>query len=215
MNDLERFFETAPHRRMRKWAHYLDTYDRHFARLRPRPVTVVEVGVAQGGSLQMWKSYFAPGSRIIGVDVNRACRELEEDGVEIVIGDQGDPMFWRRFRRRHPQVDILIDDGGHTQTQMRVTFEEMYPHLAADGIYVCEDMQCCYDPRYEGGLGAEGSFMEVLKARVDELNAWLKDGPVAMSPFTRSTASLSFYPFMAVIERRAMTRPRHEVRGEP
>ena len=36
----------------------------HLSRFRGEPVTLLEIGVLGGGSLQMWRSYLGPQSRI-------------------------------------------------------------------------------------------------------------------------------------------------------
>jgi hypothetical protein len=48
-------------------------------------VHVVEFGIYQGGSLQMWKHYFGSRCRVFGVDINPACKLVEEDGIEVFI----------------------------------------------------------------------------------------------------------------------------------
>ena len=50
-----------------KWKHYFPIYERHFARYVNRPVTMIEIGCGEGGSLQLWKKYFGPNARIIGI----------------------------------------------------------------------------------------------------------------------------------------------------
>ena len=55
MNDLEKYFSKNTGNLMSKWKHYLEIYDRHFSKYRGTDVHVVEIGVYQGGSLQMWK----------------------------------------------------------------------------------------------------------------------------------------------------------------
>ncbi len=58
MNDLEKYFRGNSDKLIHKWNHYFDIYDRHFKRFRNKEVTILEIGVSQGGSLQMWKDYF-------------------------------------------------------------------------------------------------------------------------------------------------------------
>src|SRR5436189_28835 len=77
----------------------------------------------------MWRSYLGNQSRIIGIDIEPACRQYKSDGVDILIGDQGDRRFWTSVRKSYPSVDVLIDDGGHTPEQQMTTLEEMLPHL--------------------------------------------------------------------------------------
>jgi len=78
MNDLEKYFTENTGRLIHKWKHYFEIYDRHFSRFRDTEVHVVEFGVSQGGSLQMWKQYFGPNSKIFGIDINPHCKKLQE-----------------------------------------------------------------------------------------------------------------------------------------
>ena len=59
-----------------KWLHYFDIYDEHFSRFRGKDVTVLEIGVASGGSLEMWKAYFGNEAQIYGVDIRPECKAL-------------------------------------------------------------------------------------------------------------------------------------------
>jgi hypothetical protein len=61
------------------------------------------------------------------VDINPNCKQFEEPGVRIEIGDQGDRVFLRTLAASLPPIDILIDDGGHTMRQQINTFEELFP----------------------------------------------------------------------------------------
>ena len=72
-------------------------------------------------------------------DINPACKALEEDQIEIVIGDQEDRAFLAELRERIGPADIVIDDGGHTMAQQIATFEEMFPAVRNGGVYLVED----------------------------------------------------------------------------
>ena len=213
-NDLEKYFWANSSRMIHKWQHYFEIYDRHFARFRGTDVCVVEFGVYQGGSLQMWKHYFGPRARIIGVDVNPHCKHAEEDQIEIIIGDQEDRAFLRSLRERIPRIDILIDDGGHTMSQQIRTFEELFPHLASNGVYLCEDMHSSYSWFYGGGYRRRGTFVEYSKGLIDEINAWWSESRnLRVSDFTRAAHSLHFYGSVLVIEKRPMEKPEHAATG--
>lgn len=110
MNDLEKFFEANTGHLIHKWMHYFEIYDRHFASFRGTDVHILEFGVSQGGSLDMWKHYFGPRCRIYGVDINPHCKALEDEDVTIFIGDQEDRDFLRSLTAKIPRIDILIDD---------------------------------------------------------------------------------------------------------
>lgn len=216
MNDLEKYFNENTGRLIDKWQHYFEIYDRHFSRFREKEVVVVEFGVYQGGSLQMWKHYFGPGARIYGIDINPHCKQLEEDRIEIIIGDQEDRDFLRSLASRIPKIDVLIEDGGHTMGQQIATFEEMFPQVAADGIYLCEDLHTSYWPDYGGGLRRRDSFIEYSKHFIDRLNAWHSVEPdYKVDPMTRTAHSLSYYDSVIVIEKRAVEAPTRRKTGVP
>jgi hypothetical protein len=64
-----------------------------------------------------------------------------------------------------------------------------------------EDLHTAYWDEYGGGLGREGTFIEVCKALVDELNADLSRGALPATDFTRSTLSMHFYDSIVAFER--------------
>ena len=88
----------------------------------------------------MWRRYFGPSSMIFGVDIEPACRSYANEGVEIIIGDQGDRDFWAKVRRDIGPLDIFIDDGSHLPAHQILTLCEMLPHVKPGGVYVCEDL---------------------------------------------------------------------------
>lgn len=109
MNDLEKYFHNNDKRLIDKWMHYFDVYDRHLSKYRGKEIVMVEVGVFQGGSLQMWKDYFGPQAKIYGVDIDPRCKTLEEENIEIFIGSQADRKFLREIKNKIPKIDILLD----------------------------------------------------------------------------------------------------------
>jgi hypothetical protein len=209
MNDLEKYFAANTGTQISKWKHYFEIYDRHFSHLRGTDVHLVEIGVAHGGSLKMWKHYFGPRARIFGVDFEPRCKQFEEDQIEITIGDQSDREFLQSLRGAIPRIDILIDDGGHTMSQQTATFEELFPYISENGIYLCEDMHTSYWPDYGGGYRKPDSFIQYSKNFIDYLNAWHSIEPdcLSISDFTRTTHSLHFYDSVLVVEKRPIEKP--------
>ncbi len=202
---------------MQKWHHYFDIYHRHFASFRGRSPVVVEIGVFHGGSLQMWREYFGRGATIVGIDIDPRCKEFAQDDVDIMIGDQADRNFLAEVRRRHPRVDIVIDDGGHTMPQQINAFEELYPHVQPEGLYLCEDMHTSYVDAWGGGYRRDGTFVEFSKGLIDRLHAWYSREPerFAVDELTRSTYALHFYDSVLVIEKKPMERPAESATGRP
>ena len=214
---LQQYFDNNPGRLIHKWAHYLEIYERHLERFRGREVHMLEIGVFHGGSVQMWKHYLGDKAHIYGVDIAPRAKALEEERVKIFIGDQSDPAFLQSLRREIPRVDILLDDGGHVMQQQIVTFQELFQHIANDGIYICEDLHTSYWSGFGGGLRREGSFIEFSKQLIDQLNAWHTRDPeqFEVDDFTLSAHSMHFYDSMLVIEKRPMQPPVDRKTGTP
>ncbi len=121
---------------------YLPVYAQALEHLREETFTLIEVGVFQGSSAQMWADYF-PNARIVGVDVNPECRQYESDRITIRIGDQGNREFLGSLVA---DVDplVVIDDGSHQWRHQIVTFEELFPAVAPGGVYICEDIHTSF-----------------------------------------------------------------------
>jgi 23S rRNA U2552 (ribose-2'-O)-methylase RlmE/FtsJ len=216
-NPISEYFFNNPGRLIHKWHHYFEIYHRHFARFRGRSPVMVEIGVFHGGSLQMWRDYFGPGARIVGIDIDPRCRRFEDESTTILIGDQSDRRFLAEVRERLPQIDILIDDGGHTMTQQIATFDELYPHIQPEGIYLCEDIHTSLMEEYGGGYRREGTFLEYSKALVDRLYGWHSREPnrLTVDDMTRTTFALHFYDSVLVMEKRPMKPPQNTMTGTP
>ena len=217
MNDLETYFVNNKGNLIHKWQHYFEIYDRHFARYRGTDVHLLEIGIFQGGSLAMWQHYFGPKARIFGVDINPACKQFEEENIRIFIGDQADREFLRSLIREVPRIDILLDDGGHTMRQQINTFEELFPHVQSDGIYLCEDIHTSYWRHYGGGYHRRGTFIEYSKEFIDLIHAWHSEQrrKLKVTDFTRSVSGLHFYDSILVIEKAPREKPFDVKTGQP
>jgi hypothetical protein len=213
-NPLEKYFRSNKKRLIHKWLHYFDIYHRHFERFRGKPVTVLEFGVSQGGSLQMWRDYFGRKARIYGVDIDPRCAELGGRRTKVFIGDQEDREFLRSVAAEVGPIDVLIEDGGHRMGQQIATFEELYPHVKEDGVFLIEDLHTSYWKGFGGGHRRPGTFIEYAKGLTDQLNAWhSREEGFEVDEFTRTTKSMHFYDSIVVFEKGAVSEPTHEKTG--
>ena len=216
MNDLESYFVNNSGRQIFKWHHYFDIYDRHFKRFRGKEIVVVEIGVFQGGSLQMWKNYFGSAAKIYGIDINPRVEELREENIDIIIGSQSDKNFLRKLKNELPPIDILIDDGGHKMKQQIFTFQELFSKIKPNGVYVCEDLATSYHLGYGGGYKRRGTFIEFSKNLIDKLNAFHSEQKsFQVNQLTTSIDSLHYYDNVLVIEKRLRDKPIATKTGVP
>ena len=196
-----------------KWEHYFEVYHRHFARFVGQKVNVLEIGIYSGGSLEMWRSYFGEGSHIYGIDIEEACKAYEDEHVSVFVGDQADRAFWSSFRKSVPEIDILIDDGGHTPEQQQITLEEMLPHLRGGGVYLCEDVH----GRFNRFCGFATGLAHELNAKNHISGSLLQS---SVSHFQSSIHSIHFYPYLVVIEKHrvpvtSLSAPKHGTEWQP
>jgi hypothetical protein len=143
----------------------------------------MEVGVYSGGSLPMWRNYLGPNSHIYGIDIEPTCSAYKTEGIDIIIGDQGSREFWTKVKKEVQAIDVFIDDGSHLAKHQIVTLEEMLPHLAPGGIYICEDVHW--------RINEFAAYASAL--------AWKLNG--RDSNFSRMIHSVHLYPFLVIIEK--------------
>jgi SAM-dependent methyltransferase len=199
-------FLTNDKRIIHKWKHFFPIYERHFEGFVYKPVTFVEIGCGLGGSLQMWKRYFGPHARIVGIDVNPACKAFEEDQIEVRIGDQSDEKFLQSVIDEVGAPDIVLDDGSHMMSHITATFQFLYPRMTKNGIYLVEDLHSAYWDEFEGGLRKPSTFVELSKNLIDELNADHTRNALPPTDFTKTTLSMHFYDSVVVFERGVHTK---------
>jgi len=128
-----------------KWDPYFDVYETWFSKFRNTAPRILEIGVQNGGSTDMWLEYFGPGTQIVGVDIDPRCLQHAKKDLQIVIGDQGSDQFWKDFfKEQRESFDIIIDDGSHRMHDMKVTFAHANRHVKENGIYLIEDTHTAY-----------------------------------------------------------------------
>jgi predicted nucleic acid-binding Zn-ribbon protein len=192
-----------------KWAQYLAVYERELAAMveRGAPLRLLEIGVQNGGSLQIWHKYLPAASRITGVDIDPRCAELSfPDGVEVITADAGDAGRLDSVLGSR-QFDIVIDDGSHLQRDIIGAFRTLLPRLAPGGKYFIEDLHTSYWKAYGGGFRlattavefikdlADGLHLDHLQQEIDEAERSL------LAKIDRDVCRISFYSAIAVIEK--------------
>lgn len=200
---------------MHKWAHYLDVYDRHLSGFRRRGVTVLEIGVREGGSLRMWRDYFGPAATVVGLDIDPRCARLADPDTIVVIGDQGDPEVLRSLVNRFGPFDVVIDDGGHTMAQQASTLDILWPAIREGGVLIVEDLHTSYWPRFGGGVGRDDTFIARLQNAIDSMHARYADDDAGLQPdaLTSTLVGLHVYDSIAVLDRGRTTPPEELIVG--
>ncbi len=122
--ELENIFVSNNEHGMPKWVHYLSTYDKHLNRYRGRPFKMLEIGVFDGGSLNMWRKYFGNEAVIFGIDILPECASKAVPPNQIRIGSQDDPEFLARVVGEMGGLDVVLDDGCHLGRYQIASFKQ-------------------------------------------------------------------------------------------
>jgi hypothetical protein len=174
-----------------KHSSYFQVYSDLLEKYRGREFVFVEIGVLNGGSLFMWRDFFGPQARIIGVEFNPGATRWEKEGFEIHIGSQADPEFWARFFHAVGPVDVVLDDGGHTYEQQILTAHHCIPQIRDGGLLIVEDTHTSYFEEY--GYPTKYSFVEWTKRLIDDVNSRFPRVNVSDLPYQKSIYSISVF----------------------
>ena len=159
-----------------KWEAYYDVYGSIFSEYRKEPVSVLEIGIQNGGFLEILSLYFWNAKAIVGCDIDPKCGELKytDNKIHIVLGDIKDKNNVERILKISDAYDIIIDDGSHTHEDIIKAFINLFPHLKDGGIYIIEDLHASYWKSYEGGVFNPTTAINFFKRLMDILNheAW-------------------------------------------
>ena len=155
-----------------KWSLYLTEYDRLFDDYRNKPIRLLEIGIQNGGSLDIWSKYFSNATVLIGCDINPDCARLSYDDprIGVFVGDANAPDISELVFQRSPQFDIIIDDGSHLSSDIIKSFALYFPRLVEGGIFIAEDLHCSYWEQLEGGLFDPYSSISFFKHLADVIN---------------------------------------------
>lgn len=155
-----------------KWSLYLNEYDRLFSQYREKPVSLLEIGIQNGGSLEIWSLYFSNAQVLIGCDVNEDCHKLtyEDPRIRVIVGDATLSNTHEQILQCASAFDIVIDDGSHFSGDIIKAFALYFPNIKEGGLFVAEDLHCSYWGSYEGGLYYPYSSMSFFKRLADVIN---------------------------------------------
>jgi hypothetical protein len=114
---------------------YLPVYEK-IASTVGSSAAVCELGVYQGGSLELWKSLF-PDGLIVGVDNNCNCTWPE--GTRSIVCNQNSVQLPVNLISFSLEWDLIVDDASHDGRLSAASWRLLWPLLKRGGWYVIED----------------------------------------------------------------------------
>lgn len=222
MKTYKEIFDSQRNFNSDKWEHYFDIYDHLLGKFYESKVNYLEIGVQNGGSLEIAKKLFASDSLIIGMDIDPNCKRLEgKVANQIIIGSQVDDATLLKVSEFGP-FNIIIDDGSHIQSHMIVTFFKLFPLLSQNGVYIIEDTHTNYSPEHQEsflGIGLYDYFKGLSeRLNIDFINSHFRKDRYKLPRHERSSIhqipdivrdifSIEFFDSVIAIKKRTKTEP--------
>ena len=173
---------------------FIQLYEKYFTPLRDSKINILEIGVDNGDSLRIWREFFSKAN-ICGIDIDK--KNFRINNTNILQGDQSDLNFLKSLVSEYKKFDIIIDDGSHQAKHIIASFNYLFNYLSDNGLYVIEDLQTSYIPRYGGSrinLKKKKSSMNFIKSLTDSINYEKNNRPFfKKNKFDGLIKSINFY----------------------
>ncbi|MDL5039213.1 class I SAM-dependent methyltransferase [Comamonas sp. Y6] len=172
MSTLQALYESHQGKVSDKWFSYLKKYEEIFSDFSRKSISLLEIGVSNGGSLEVLAKYFKNASHLVGCDINPGCQALqyEDARISVVVGDANSDATQDKISGISDDINIIIDDGSHRSSDIVKSFARYFPLLSDGGVYVVEDVCCSYWNAFEGGIFHPTSSISFFKSLVDVIN---------------------------------------------
>jgi hypothetical protein len=176
-------------------SHYLRNYEEYLQPLVDEEVKLLELGVYKGGSLLLWRDFFARGI-VVGLDLNPVDVRDESGRIRIYQGQQQNTELLDLMAKENAPAgfDIIIDDCSHIGELTRISFWHLFDnHLKPGGIYVIEDWSTGYwDSFFDGVAFSYRANLEFspVRFRIRSTLAHLQRSAPALNRSLRSLKRL-------------------------
>lgn len=173
---------------------YTKYYDFFFSPYRNKDIKLLEIGIASGASLRMWKEYFTTAI-IYGIDVSDGYKIYEEERINVLTGDQSNVESLNKIISNIGNMDIIIDDGSHVSAHQILSFKTLFPAVKPGGFYVIEDLHTSYQKNFL--VNSPKPATEMLKSLIDDVNMRGKSNhsnkDLATKRLTEDKIELTYY----------------------
>jgi O-antigen biosynthesis protein len=124
---------------------YLPLYDILLKPIKDTATNILELGVASGGSINLWYNYFTKAI-IYGCDITDSMfenmQELKTNNRVLLKLDTN--AYTKEYVQKNfgnKKFDFLLDDGPHSLESQEKFIELYSPLLSENGILIIEDVQ--------------------------------------------------------------------------
>lgn len=102
--------------------------------------------------------------------VKKARENALLEDVSTVTGDQGNASVLQSWiQRSGGDFDIIIDDGGHKNAQIKTSFDNLWPTLKPGGLYFLEDLQVGRNPGFQKNSEDHPVMSSIIQSWIEQL----------------------------------------------
>jgi hypothetical protein len=156
---------------------FTKVYEDIFSEHRHKKIKFLEVGIWVGSSLIMWEEYFT-NAIIYGADkftdeerIDISKKYLDGKYKDIKFNDLKTKTFVvdqeieSELLTLPNDLDIIIEDGGHTMIQQQISLNTLFmKKLKSGGIYILEDLHTSNEIYWESyGGNSKNNTLRLLK----------------------------------------------------
>ena len=119
MKSLKELYQNHTGKVSDKWSIYLNEYEDKLKNYQKLPINFFEIGVLNGGSLEIFSKYFPNAELILGCDIDYKCEKLKfsESNIKCIVGDANKDEIKSKIIK-NPKFDIILDDGSHNSDEI-------------------------------------------------------------------------------------------------
>ena len=182
------------------YAKHYATFLLPFVRNRDRHIVICEFGILKGTGLAIWCDLF-PNARCIGLDVDLSNTEKNMNNLrQIGAFSKNTPELYEYDQFVYSadyleellngdKIDIVMDDGHHSDESILTTLESVRPHLGKQFVYLIEDNPFVHkkiQSNYNGCTLFSDSELTVITSLPSAMNK-----PQLFPPYCTTPRSLS------------------------
>lgn len=184
------------------------SYEIFLSPLYEKTGAILEIGVNEGASLNMWLDLF-PNAFIYGMDIDKT---YEGTRHKIFQGDQSrvDHLERLKLNIQNTPIWFINDDGSHVPEHQILTFNVLFPTLEEGGVYIIEDIETSYwsngilyGYNVRCGYKHPDSIVEIFKDVADAVNSeFAGRGRTTRVQHQDQIGSITFAPNCIIIVKR-------------
>eukprot|EP01041_Mallomonas_annulata_P012383 gene12383-26050_t len=131
-----------------------------------------------GSSIAIWKGIFGTNLNLWVAEFDIYCIDMYRsmgilNGANVIAGDQAKKADVDRWiNESGGNFNVIVDDGGHKNYQIKASFDMLWDSLLPGGLYFVEDIQVGRSPRFQQGQGQgkkAPAFIDVVHHWVEQL----------------------------------------------